>query len=120
MAERDDTIRLRPWRGPAENRMATLTLSLEVPENLIALLGSPEAAAAKAKEALVLQLLREAEITQGQAAELLGLTRWDILDLMAQHDILSGPVTAEEVEEELATIRRLSERGLARADDQQQ
>jgi hypothetical protein len=86
--------------------MATLTLSLELPENLIALLGSPEAAAAKAKEALVLQLLREAEISQGQAAELLGLTRWDILDLMAQHAIPSGPATAEEMEEEVADLRR--------------
>lgn len=99
--------------------MATRTISLEVPEYLMTLLGSPEAAAAKTKEALALQLLREAAITQGQAANFLGITRWDILDLMAQHDILSGPVTAEEVEEELATIRRLSERGLAHGDDQQ-
>ncbi|HZS00760.1 MAG TPA: UPF0175 family protein [Chloroflexota bacterium] len=100
--------------------MATRTLSLEVPEELVRMLGSPEAAAAKAKEALVLQLLREAEISQGQAAALLGITRWDILDLMAQHDILSGPVTPEEVEEELATVHRLSERGMACGDNQQQ
>jgi hypothetical protein len=83
------------------------------------MLGSPEAAAARAKEALVLQLLREAEITQGQAARFLGLTRWDILDLMAEHNILSGPVTPEEVEAELATIHKLSESGFPRADDLQ-
>ena len=58
------------------------TLSLELPDELIALLGSEEAAAAKAKEALVLELLREARISQGKAARLLGLTRWDTLDLM--------------------------------------
>ena len=96
--------------------MATLTLSFEVPENLIALLGSPEAAAAKAKEALVLQLLREAEISQGQAAELLGITRWDILDLMAQHDILSGPETPEEVREEIAILERLVQERTRRGD----
>jgi hypothetical protein len=33
--------------------MATRSLELELPDELIALLGSPEAAAAKAKEALV-------------------------------------------------------------------
>src|SRR3954447_11648016 len=87
--------------------MTTVTLSLDVPDYLIALLGSPEAAAAKAKEALVLQLLREAEITQGQAARFLGITRWDILDLMAQHNILSGPETAEEVRQEIAILERL-------------
>jgi hypothetical protein len=87
--------------------MATQTLTLEVPEELVALLGSPEAAAAKAKESLVLGLLREARISQGQAANLLGITRWDILDLMAQHDILSGPVTAEEVRREMAVLERL-------------
>jgi hypothetical protein len=90
--------------------MATRTLALEVPEELVKLLGSPEAAAAKAKEALVLQLLREAEISQGQAAALLGITRWDILDLMAQHNILSGPVTPEAVEEEIESLRRYVER----------
>ena len=99
--------------------MATRTLAVEVPEELVALLGSPEAAAAKAKEALVLALLREAQISQGQAARLLGLTRYDILDLMAEHHILSGPETAEEIEEELATVQRLSERGLPRGDHQQ-
>ncbi|HEY7066932.1 MAG TPA: UPF0175 family protein [Chloroflexota bacterium] len=98
--------------------MAMQTLAVEVPEELVTMLGSPEAAAAKAKQALVLQLLREAEITQGQAAQLLGLTRWDILDLMAEHDILSGPVTPEEIEEEMATVRRLGER-LARGNNQQ-
>jgi hypothetical protein len=90
--------------------MTPQMVTIEVPEYLIALLGSPEAAAAKTKEALILQLLREAEITQGQAANYLGITCWDILDLMAQHDILSGPVTAEEVREELATLQRLAHR----------
>ena len=98
--------------------MAMQTLAVEVPEELVTMLGSPEAAAAKAKLALVLQLLRKAEITQGQAADFLCLTHWDILDLMAEHRILSGPVTAEEVEEEMATVRRLGEH-LARGDDQQ-
>ena len=87
--------------------MATRTLTLEVPEELITLLGSPEAAAAKAKETLVLGLLREARITQGQAGDMLGITRWDVLDLMAKHDIPSGPDTAEEMDEEIDNLRWL-------------
>jgi hypothetical protein len=73
---------------------------------LIELLGSPEAAAAKAKGALVLELLREARISQGQAAGLLRLTRWEILELMAQHEIPSGPETADEMRREIEDMRR--------------
>src|SRR5437899_11298871 len=86
--------------------METRTLTLEVPEELVQLLGSPEAVAAKAKEALVLDLLRQAEISQGKAARLLGITRWDILDLMALHQIPSGPETVEELRREIEFARR--------------
>ena len=89
-----------------ERPMKTRTLTLELPEELVKLLGSPEAAAAKAREALVLALLREARISQGKAAHLLGLTRWDILDLMAEHHIPSGPETPEELREEVEDMRR--------------
>jgi predicted HTH domain antitoxin len=81
-------------------------MSVELPEELVALLGSPEAAAAKAKEALVLELLREARISQGKAARLLGISRWEILDLMARHRISSGPETAEEMRQEVEDLRR--------------
>ncbi len=91
--------------------MATRTLSFEVPEELIALLGSPEAVAAKARQALVLELLREARISQGQAAQLLGLSRWEVLDLMAQHQIAAGPQTAEELRQEVADAGRAQRDG---------
>jgi transcriptional regulator with GAF, ATPase, and Fis domain len=86
--------------------MSTRTLVLELPSELIDLLGSPEAASEKAKEALVLTLLREAQISQGQAARLLGLSRWTILDLMVRHQIPSAPETTEEVHQEIEDARR--------------
>ncbi len=82
------------------------TLPMELPEELVALLGSPENAVAKAKEALILELLREARISQGKAARLLGMSRWEILDLMAQHRIPSGPETAEEMRQEVEDLSR--------------
>jgi hypothetical protein len=85
----------------AKAAVATTTISFELPTELVEALGSPDALTAKAREALVLQLLRDAEITQGQAAILLGITRYDILDLMAKHRILSGPLTAEEMRQEI-------------------
>jgi predicted HTH domain antitoxin len=86
--------------------MATRVLELELPEEVIALLGAPGEASAKATEAIVLELLREARISQGKAAELLGITRWEMLDLMARHRIESGPETAEEMQQEIDAMRR--------------
>lgn len=97
--------------------MGTRTLTLELPDEVLALLGSPEAAPAKAKEMLVLELLREASISQGRAAELLGLSRWQIIDLMAERQIPSGPRTPEEVREEFASIRRYVQERSGRGGD---
>jgi hypothetical protein len=55
--------------------MATFTLTLDLPEELSQRLGSRDELGPKVKEALVLQLLREAEISQGLAARILGITR---------------------------------------------
>jgi predicted HTH domain antitoxin len=53
----------------------------------------------------VIDLLREGRISQGQAARLLGSTRWDILTLMARLGIPSGPETAEEMRQEIEGAR---------------
>lgn len=86
--------------------MANRTLTLELPEELVSLLGTPEEVAVKATELLVLELLREARISQGTAARLLGVTRGRMLDLMAAHQIPSGAESVEEQREEVHDLRR--------------
>lgn len=88
--------------------MASCKLTFELPDELVAQLGSPEDAAARAKEALVLELLRQVRIGQSRAAELLGITRSELLDLMLEHQVPSGPSTIEEMEQEIETARRLA------------
>lgn len=46
--------------------MAARTITLELPEGLLELLGPPDAIAGKVRETLVLDLLREAQITRGR------------------------------------------------------
>jgi hypothetical protein len=84
------------------------TIAFELPTELVKELGFADALTAKARQTLVLQLLRDAEITQGQAAILLGITRYDILDLMAEHQILSGPLTAKEMRQDIGKARRFA------------
>ena len=85
--------------------MASRVLTLELPEDIVALLGAPDDAAGQAKELLVVELLRRGRIGQSRAAEVLGTTRWGILELMGRYDIPQGPETAEELERDLQAVR---------------
>lgn len=96
------------------------SVTIELPDELAALLGSAGEAASNAREMLVLELLREARISQGVAARVLGLTRGEILDLMVARQIPSGPETEDEVREEFEAVRRYARQQEARASRQQQ
>lgn len=96
-----------PGACTAMPTMATLTV--ELPEDLVETLGSPEALASQARQAFVLDLLREGQISQGVVARLLGITRYDVLDLMARYQIPSGLRTAEEMDRDLENARRYAQ-----------
>jgi predicted HTH domain antitoxin len=63
-----------------------LHLTLELPDDVVEQLPDKEIAA-KAKEALVMELLREHHISQGKAAELLRIDRHELFDLMSKYRI---------------------------------
>ena len=88
--------------------MTAKIITLELPEDLIESLGTVDEIAGRAQKALVLDLLRDAQITQAQAAQLLGVTRYDILDLMAIYHIPSGPQTAEEMQQDVENARKFT------------
>jgi len=61
----------------------------------------------KAKEAYVMTLLRHADISAGLAAELLGINRWQLSDLMDLYEVSPFPTqTREELEQEIAQARQ--------------
>ena len=60
----------------------------------------------KSKEVLVLELLRKKEISQGKAAELLEISRHDLFDLMAKHDIPMANFSPEEFQRQLEDARK--------------
>ena len=59
----------------------------------------------KAKEAFVLELLREGEISQGKAAELLEISRHELFDLMAHYEIPAFQATPKELREGLKNLK---------------
>lgn len=60
-----------------------------------------EEVAEKAKEALVMELLREHHVSQGKAAEMLGVNRHELFDLMTRYGVPVIDLTPEELKDEL-------------------
>jgi predicted HTH domain antitoxin len=77
-----------------------LQVHLELPEEVVKHLRDEEIEA-KVKEAFVMELLRKHHISQGKAAELLGIDRHRLFDLMGQYRLPVIDLTPEELEAEL-------------------
>ena len=56
---------------------------------------------ARVREALVMDLLRLDRISEAQAAELLELDRWALLDLMGRYRVPAVSLSPEELRQEL-------------------
>lgn len=91
----------------SETHMSDTTVKITFPNELVDLFGSADEAAERAREALVLDLVRNETISQGRAAELLGISRKEMMQLAFRHRIPSGPQTAEELMEEVEAISRM-------------
>jgi predicted HTH domain antitoxin len=75
-------------------------VDLELPDELFAELREDEIAA-KAREALVMELLREHRFSQGKAADLLGVDRHQLFDLMSRYHVPVIDLSTEELKREL-------------------
>jgi DNA-binding NtrC family response regulator len=91
----------RPPRYKKEAVMPRqLHLTLERPDEVIKHVPAKELAE-QAKESLVMELLREHQASQGKAAEVLGISRYDPFELMSKYCISVIDLTPEELEAEL-------------------
>lgn len=80
--------------------MNTLKIELELPEEIVEYLGAQEIDRS-IKELIVLNLLREHKISQGKAKEILGINKWELIELMRVHSIPAIDLSNEELKEEL-------------------
>ena len=83
-------------------------LQVPMPDRLVERYGGVASAAARVSQAAVLELLRQGELTSGEAAEALDMPRREILELMAAHDIPIANYDPAELQEELQTLRQIS------------
>jgi predicted HTH domain antitoxin len=86
------------------------TVILELPPELLDLLGSETAVRLEAKVALVLDLVRQGRISRAKAAELLDISLWDLPALLARYRIPWFDYSAEDMERDLQSLRTREDR----------
>ena len=63
------------------------TITIEVSDQLLELLGPEDEIGKEAKRSLVLSLIARGKISKGKAAELLGISLWDMPELLSEYRI---------------------------------
>lgn len=88
--------------------MSTLTVSLELPRDLLGALNVPAGRAeTRLRELIALELFREGRISSGKGAELLGVSKWEFIQLLARHGVPYFTESPGELAAEVATVERL-------------
>ncbi|MCR4405212.1 MAG: UPF0175 family protein [Candidatus Acetothermia bacterium] len=89
--------------------MASRKLELELPEEILPLLGKdPQEVSRRVLQSLILDLVRRGEITSSYGAEILGMNWQDFLSLMARYEVPLMNYDSREVKPELSALRRLT------------
>ena len=81
------------------------SIEILVPEEIVNLLGSEDAVRKEAREAFVFDLVRRGKVSKGKAAEVLGISVWDLPDLLAQYQMPWFRYSQEELARDLETLR---------------
>lgn len=85
--------------------MSTLTVNLELPRDILAALDVPEAElGARLRELIAVQLFREGRISSGKAAELLGVSKSEFVDLLARSGLNYFAQSPEEFVAEVSAL----------------
>jgi predicted HTH domain antitoxin len=82
-----------------------MTVTIELPAEVMRLLGTEEEAKQEAKIAVVLELVRKGKISREKAAELLQLSLWDLPSLLARYRIPWFDYSQEELAKDLQSLR---------------
>lgn len=84
------------------------TLTIQFPDLIMELLElSPEGLEESLKKMIVLELVRKGRLSSGKAAELLGMSRWEFMDLMTEYNVPMTDLTSEELDEQLEILRNI-------------
>ncbi len=82
-------------------------IEIAIPDEIINIFGSEEEVRKEAKEALVLDLVRRGTVSKAKAAELTGISLWDLPEFLDKYQIPWFDYSKEDLEKDLDTLREL-------------
>jgi predicted HTH domain antitoxin len=97
-------------KNEKEDRTMT-SLTVLIPDELVALLGSEDAARRHLRRAAVLDLVKRHAISQGRGAELLEMSLWEFHELMAETDVPVVDLTEPELKEGQGNLQKALRNG---------
>jgi len=91
--------------------MHTMTVSLDLPRDLLGALDVPLTdVEVRLRELIALGLFREGRISSGKGAELLGVSKMDFIRLLSRNQLPYFTESPEELESNLAVLETLFEK----------
>ena len=83
--------------------MVEKTFAVTLPDYVLPRFGWHESEAPyRIREALVMELLRLDRVTESEAAETLGLDRWELIATMGRYEVPAIRITPDELRDELS------------------
>ncbi|WP_017299854.1 UPF0175 family protein [Nodosilinea nodulosa] len=90
--------------------MSDLTVSVRLPRDLLGALDIPEKQLAnQVLELVALELFRQGRVSAGKGAEILAISKWDFIQLLARHQVPYFTESVAELEAEIAAAEALME-----------
>ena len=87
------------------SKTKTCTLSVQLPERVVQLLGpTPEDATRHLAELAYVELFRQGQVSSGWAVEKLGISKDDFRELLNTHDVPYIDMTEEELRQEVEAM----------------
>ncbi|MGC1343339.1 MAG: UPF0175 family protein [Candidatus Binataceae bacterium] len=84
--------------------MAEKDFNVSLPQEVVGAFGwNDSEVPRRVREALVMDLLRLDRLSEAQAAAILGLARWELLEMMGRYDVPAVRMSVHELDRELAT-----------------
>jgi len=94
--------------GNGEADMNTVSVCISLPRDLLGALDVPNVRVERRlRELIALELVREGRISTGKGAEMLGISKWAFIQLLAQHGIEYFSDTPEELADQVADLQHL-------------
>jgi predicted HTH domain antitoxin len=99
---------LEKLRANQKPDMNTVTVSNNLPRDLLGALDVPNVRVERRlRELIALELAREGRISTGKGAEMLDISKWAFIQLLAEHGIECFSDTPEELADQVADLQRL-------------